>query len=220
MIWSYTANFLTWDNGSRNGFGPDIRLILQNVQFYRDNHVKAFFLEGKSMPAIAYSTELGELRAYLWGKVMWNPNTTQEEFDGYMNDFMEYYYGDAAPLIRKYLNTVYDSLTDNSQYDECMTGHTSYMTDYRSFFHFYDEEGKPSAAFIEELSAIWREINALETLSEQQRVHADCAAVHFYDAAAEGLRYLGTETKDSQFNKLAKEYRSALNELTKRLGLS
>ena len=220
MIWSYTANFLTWDNGSRNGFGPDIRLILQNVQFYKENNVKAFFLEGKSMPTIPYSTELGELRAYLWGKALWNPDMTQEEFDAYLNDFMNYYYGDAAPLIREYLNTVYDSLVDNSQYDECMTGHTSYMTDYRSFFHFYDAEGNPSSAFIEKTAAIWTKINALETLTPQQKLHVECASVHFYDAAAEGLRYLANETKDSQYNTLAREYRSILNELTKRLGLS
>ena len=132
---------------------------------------------------------------------------TAEEFDNYLYGFLDYYYGDAGRLIMKYQDTLNDSLFDNSKYSQYMTGHTVVLADYRSLMHMYDKEGNLSLAFVDELDAIWKEINALETLDEYQRFHTCCAGMQFYSAAAEITNFISTKTKDTSLKTRVNEYR-------------
>ena len=90
----------------------------ENVKFFTDHNVTAVYVEGQQHPADRQSTAMGELRAYLWGRVLWNPDMTEEEFIAYTNDFMNYYYGDAGPLLLKYVDTVYGDMLDNRKYNK------------------------------------------------------------------------------------------------------
>lgn len=208
LIWHYGAYFFSPDNGSCNSVGPNIRVILEDAKFFKANNVRSVFVEGKeSATSNANSMEMGELRSYLWGKVLWNPDMTAEEFDDYLYGFLDYYYGDAGRLIMKYQDTLNDSLFDNSKYSQYMTGHTVVLADYRSLMHMYDKEGNLSLAFIDELDAIWKEINALETLDEYRRFHTCCAGMQFYSAAAEITNFISTKTKDTSLKTRVNEYR-------------
>jgi len=219
LIWHYGAYFLSADNGTCNSVGPNIRVILEDAKFFKANNVRSVFIEGKeSATSNANSMEMGELRSYMWGKVLWNPDMTQEEFDNYLNGFLDYYYGDAGRLIMKYQDKLNESLFDNSKYSKYMTGHTFVLADYRSLIHMYDKEGNLSLTFIDELDAIWKEINALETLDEYQRFHVNCAGMQFYSAASEITNYISTKTNDSALKTRVNEYRRMSRKIKKLCG--
>ena len=221
LIWHYGAYFLDTDSGGCNSVGPNLRVILQDAKFFKEHNVRSVFVEGKEAATqTANSMEMGELRSYLWGKVLWNPDMTQEEFDGYLNGFLDFYYGDAGQLIMQYQDKLNDSLYDNSKYNSFMTGHTVVLADYRSLIHMYDRDGNLSIAFVRELDAIWREIDALDTLSDLQRFHTDCASLQFYSAAMDIARGIYNSTKDEELNKMVLEYRNRRETLRKRCGVN
>ena len=221
MLWNYSANFLGWDNPNRNTLAPNLRIILENAKFYKEYNVINVFAEG--CPSQASTTGLsfqqGELRAYLWGKALWNPDMTQEEFDGYLYDAMNYFYGDAAPLLMQYFDLLNNSMTENLEHCEYMKGHTTPFTDSRVFMNLCDAEGNYNTKFVDELVAIWDEIYALETLTEEQKLRLDHAAIQFYDAAADAYLAVANEARDQAAKKKANDYRKAVKELKERLGV-
>ena len=219
LIWDYSGNYaIDGDCGHRNTLGPNLRVMYDNVQFYLAHDVKYIYAEGKQHGDNQLSLEQGELRTYLWGRIMWNPTMSREEFDGYMNDFMRYYYGDAAPLILQYFDTMNNSLLTDVEKNEFLTGHTAPFTDSRTFFQRYDENGKVSTALVDELSAIWNQIDALDTLTDAQRLHTDCVKVQFYNAAADMYEQVAADTKNRNLREVAKEYENMAKEIMRRAG--
>ena len=96
-IWDYVTNFANYVAPF-----PNFRVLRENMRFFAENHVVGVYPEGNYS---SESGEFGELRAYLLGRLMWDPYMTEEEYDGYMNDFLEGYYGAAAaPYIRKFID--------------------------------------------------------------------------------------------------------------------
>ena len=162
---------------------------------------------------------MGELRAYLWGRVLWNPNMTEEEFIAYTNDFMNYYYGDAGPLLLKYVDTVYGDMLDNRKYNKSMEGHSYPITPYDRFFRIYDTEGNITTAYMDKLAAIWDEIYALDTLTEAQKYRVDCAAVQFYDIATSVYNTIGSKTRDSDVRQKRNDCKAKWRDAKARTGL-
>jgi hypothetical protein len=221
LIWDYSGNYaVDGDCGHRNTLGPNLRVLYDNVQFYLAHDVKYVYAEGKRHSGDELSLEQGELRTYLWGRIMWNPTMSREEFDGYLNDFMSYYYGDAAPLILEYFDTMNSSLVTDVEKDEFLSGHTAPFTDSRTFLQRYDENGKVSTAMVDELSAIWSRIDALETLTEIQRLRTDCVKVQFLNAKADILYQVASETKDRNVKQEAKNCEDLAQEIMARSGRS
>lgn len=221
LIWDYSGNYaVDGDCGHRNTLGPNLRVLYDNVQFYLAHDVKYVYAEGKRHSGDELSLEQGELRTYLWGRIMWNPTMSREEFDGYLNDFMSYYYGDAAPLILEYFDTMNSSLVTDVEKDEFLSGHTAPFTDSRTFLQRYDENGKVSTAMVDELSAIWSRIDALETLTEIQRLRTDCVKVQFLNAKADILYQVANETKDRNVKQEAKNCEDLAQEIMARSGRS
>ena len=50
---------------------------------------------------------LNQLRAYLIAKLLWDANC---DYERHMQEFIEYYYGAAAPFIHKYIKTLTDKV--------------------------------------------------------------------------------------------------------------
>jgi hypothetical protein len=98
FIWNYASNFRAnmlphpnWD-----GLAKDLR-------FFADNKVTGVFEQGDD-----YTNGVGDfvqLRAWLMGKLMWNPNLDQDKL---IDEFLAGYYGPAAPYLRQYLDLVQD----------------------------------------------------------------------------------------------------------------
>ena len=218
-IWTYSGNFQAVDNGDKNGFAPNFRVILQSVKFFIDHNVTAVYVEGQQHPDDRQSTAMGELRAYLWGRALWNPDMTEEEFTAYINDFMNYYYGDAGSLLLKYVDTVYGDMLDNRKYNKLMEGHSYVICEYGRFFRIYDTEGNCTSAYMDKLAEIWDEIGALDTLTETQKYHVDCAAVQFYDIANNVYYTIYSKTRDSDVIQKARSYKTKWRNVKEKIGL-
>ena len=95
-IWDYTTNFHYYISTFAN-FG----VIQKNMLFYAENNVTSMFPQGNSQGA---SGEFGELRAYLLAKLMWDPYMTEEEYYGYMDEFLKAYYGEGWTYVRAFID--------------------------------------------------------------------------------------------------------------------
>lgn len=105
FVWNYVTNFQTYwlPHPNWSGLGADLRL-------FADNKVTGVFEQGDP-----YSKGLGDfvqLRAWLISKLLWNPNLDQKELTA---EFMQGYYGNAAPFLKQYLNVVQQSFIDQNR---------------------------------------------------------------------------------------------------------
>ena len=95
-IWDYNTNFHYFISTFAN-FG----VLRENIQFFAENNVTSIFPQGNNQGT---SGEFGELRAYLIAKLMWDPYMSEEEYYGYMDDFLKAYYGDGWMHIREFID--------------------------------------------------------------------------------------------------------------------
>ena len=97
-IWDYTSNFPLYLMPF-----PNWRVLQPNLQTLAQHNVKGVFEEANR--AENGGTDFNELRNYLLCKLMWNPYC---DIDAHRKEFMEYFYGDAAPFLDEYLNMICD----------------------------------------------------------------------------------------------------------------
>jgi len=113
-IWDYTTNF-------RHHImpHPNLRILGPNVKFFADHNVKGIFEQG------AYTTngaEMAELRAWVLAKLLWNPSLDGQKL---IDEFIEGYYGPAAPHIKAYLNVTHDAVEASGDWLGCFSEHTA-----------------------------------------------------------------------------------------------
>lgn len=113
-IWDYTTNF-------RHHImpHPNLRVLGPNVKFFVDHNVKGIFEQG------AYTTngaEMAELRAWVLAKLLWDPTRSGDQL---VEEFLEGYYGPAAPYMKKYLATVHDAVDQSGDWLGCFEKHTA-----------------------------------------------------------------------------------------------
>ncbi len=95
-IWDYTTDFLFYLAPF-----PNLGVLRRNVQFFKSHNVIGLFEQGNYQ---SYSGELGELRAYLLGKLLWDPAMTEATYNALLDGFLADYYGPGAPHIRAYID--------------------------------------------------------------------------------------------------------------------
>jgi hypothetical protein len=95
-IWDYTTNFRNYIGAFPNGLA-----LQSNVRFFRDHHVVGLFEQGAYQGRHA---DFAELKAWLLAKWLWNPDLPAEPL---LADFLDGYYGAAAPLVRRYLDELH-----------------------------------------------------------------------------------------------------------------
>ncbi len=97
-IWDYVTDFPHYLTPF-----PNLRVFRANMRFFADNHVVGIYPCGNY--EADESGEFGEMRAYLLGRLMWNPRMSEEEYYGYMADFLDGYYGrESAVYIRRFID--------------------------------------------------------------------------------------------------------------------
>lgn len=94
FIWNYVTNFhgIMFPHPNWDGLAKDLR-------YFAANKVTGVFQQGDS-----YTNGVGDfvqLRDWLNGKLMWNPNLDQSKLT---NEFLNGYYGAAGPFLRQYLD--------------------------------------------------------------------------------------------------------------------
>jgi hypothetical protein len=93
FMWNYVSNFTTlmYPHPNWDGLAKDLR-------YFAAHNVTDIFEQGD-----AYTNNLSDfvqLRTWLMGKLMWNPNLDQDKL---ITEFTNGYYGAAAPYMRAYL---------------------------------------------------------------------------------------------------------------------
>jgi len=113
-IWDYTTNFRHYIMPH-----PNLRVLGPNIKFFADHNVKGIFEQG------AYTTngaEMAELRAWVLAKLLWNPNLDGRKL---IDEFIEGYYGSAAPHIKAYLKVTHDAVEATGDHLGCFSPHTA-----------------------------------------------------------------------------------------------
>ncbi len=97
-VWDYTSNFPLYPMPFANW-----RVLQPNLKAMAKYNVKGVFEEANC--AANGGVDFNELRTYLLCKLMWNPDC---DIDAHRQEFMQYYYGEAAPYLDEYLNMICD----------------------------------------------------------------------------------------------------------------
>jgi hypothetical protein len=103
FVWDYGINF---DN-IVSPF-PNFHILQKNIQLFKKNHVTMHFSQVNGIRGGDFS----EMRAYMIGKLMWNPDL---DADSLMHAFMDGYYGDAAPYLYQYQKIMQGALLASGQ---------------------------------------------------------------------------------------------------------
>lgn len=91
-LWDYTIEFTNYLSPF-----PNFQTFAKNYKLFEQNQVKGLFVQGYAdVPGDLY-----ELRQYLLAKIIWN---TQIDIEEVTNDFLNGFYGKAAPFVKKYIN--------------------------------------------------------------------------------------------------------------------
>jgi hypothetical protein len=113
-IWDYTTNFRHYVMPH-----PNLRVLGPNVKFFVDHNVKGIFEQGAYQ---SYGSEMAELRAWVLAKLLWDPSHDEELLT---NEFIEGYYGPAAPDIKAYLKITHDAVEASGDWLGCFESHTA-----------------------------------------------------------------------------------------------
>lgn len=165
-IWDYAVC-----DSSQNHPGPNLDVLWDNMQCFKNNHVI-----GQFQNSFGYETgEFGELRQYLIGRLLWDPGMSREQFNKLRAEFMEDYYGAAAPYISEYI----DLMNANSRKTgiTAWNGHTAIWTDDKVFYT-PQIDGKKSYETINKCSELWEKALSC-TLDDVTFSHVEKSSLHF-----------------------------------------
>ena len=113
-VWNYVTNFsnFLFPHPNMSALGKDIR-------FFVKNKTLGLFEQGD-----AYSTtgDFIRLRTWVLAHLLWDPSRDQEAL---IREFVEGYYGPAAPHLLDYLDLVHDAVEKSGARLACFTGDTS-----------------------------------------------------------------------------------------------
>jgi len=84
---------------------PNLLSMQHDMQHFTGHGARGIFVEGSYEPG----SEFAELRTYLLAKLLWDQDF---DVDAGIDEFLEAYYGPAAPMLREYIDTMYRALTD------------------------------------------------------------------------------------------------------------
>ncbi len=98
FIWDYTTCFAHYPTPH-----PNWRSLQPNMRAFVKNGVTGVFEQGNG--AKGGGTDLNELRAYVIAKLLWDKDT---DVARHIREFTDAYYGDAAPMVRAYIDLICD----------------------------------------------------------------------------------------------------------------
>ena len=168
-VYDYTYNFAS----TEASVGPNIDIMRDNFQAFKACGLIGLLLEGDHM---SETGEFAELRNYLLNRLMWNPDMTKAEFDKIRAEFMEDYYGAAAPYISEYIDLM--NSTSRRTGLTAWDGHTSVYTD-PSVFYAPKVDGKSDFTVINKCKELWDAAYAC-TLTDEELAHVEKSSIHYY----------------------------------------
>lgn len=179
FVWNYVTNFRNTILPHPNwaGLGPDLR-------FFAANNVKGVFQQGDS-----YTNGVGDfvqLRAWLMGKLMWNPNLDQNKLT---DEFLQGYYGPAAPYLKQYLDLIQESFQSQKRTLSTFNTDFSYLT--------LDTMNQAIELFRQAKGAV-KDDKVLSDRVHRESISLTAATLYLYNnlkqtAAREGKKFWGPE---------------------------
>jgi hypothetical protein len=159
FIWNYTTNFKypMFPNPNWAGLAKDLR-------FYAAHHVTGIFAEADSVTNGV--GDFTQLRAWLLGKLMWDPNLDQDKL---IDEFLNGYYGAAGPYLGQYLDLIEQSFLSEKRK----------LTAYNDNFSFFtlDVTNRAIALFDEAAQAV-KDDPALSARVRRTRLSLDAAVMY------------------------------------------
>ncbi|MBM3887624.1 MAG: DUF4838 domain-containing protein [Verrucomicrobia bacterium] len=107
-IWDYVTNFAHYLLPH-----PNLDVLEANIRFFIAHGVRGIFEQGE------YQTpggEMLELRSYIIARLLWNPDYGAKRA---LDEFLNGYYGPAAPPIRKYIRLLHDKVKKDNIHIRC-----------------------------------------------------------------------------------------------------
>jgi len=141
-VWDYTTDF-----GHYQQPFPNFDSLQSNVRFYVNHGVKSLFEQGNYSKGGA--GEMEPLRAYILAKLLWNPDADVKK---HIDEFVNAYYGKAAPKILAYIEAIHRPVRENGQH-----------------IHIFD---KPTSTYLkaEVLDAAEKILDDAEQLAENDQI--------------------------------------------------
>ncbi len=104
-VWDYVTSFRPYIIPH-----PNLRVLAPNVRFFVNHGVKGLFEQGNYQSA---GGEFAKLKAWMLAKLLWDPSRDTEAL---IDEFVNGYYGDAAPFIREYITKLHDTAEATDYY--------------------------------------------------------------------------------------------------------
>lgn len=105
FVWSYATNF------KKAMFPhPNWRSLATDLRFFAEHNVHGVFSQGD-----CYTGDVGDftqLRAWLMGKLLWNPELDQKALT---EEFLNGYYGTAGPFLGQYLDLITEAFEEQER---------------------------------------------------------------------------------------------------------
>lgn len=103
FVWDYGVNFHNYLSPF-----PNFHIIQKNMQLFKEHNVTMHFSQVNGYKG----TDFAEMRAYMLGKLMWNPYL---DADSLMCSFMDGYYGKAAKYLYQHQKIMQGALIASHQ---------------------------------------------------------------------------------------------------------
>jgi len=114
FIWDYVTNFANYILPH-----PNLRVLAPNIRFFVKNHVIGLFEQGDAGSTVG---DFVRLRAWLLAHLMWDPRRDDRAL---VREFLDGYYGPAAPHLAAYLDRLHDAAERSGVYLRCYMPDTS-----------------------------------------------------------------------------------------------
>ena len=137
-IWDYTTNYANYLLPF-----PNLQVLSENLRMFRRFGVRGVFEQGNF--SLGRSSALGELKIYLLGKLLWDPDQAVESLTA---DFVQGYYGSAAIPMARYVDLWRNACGPDDHAGIYDAPDASYLT---------DEILRKADTFLEEALALARE---------------------------------------------------------------
>jgi hypothetical protein len=113
-VWDYVTNFANYILPH-----PNLRVLAPNIRLFVDHKCIGLFEQGDSGCSCS---DFPELRAWLLAHLMWDPSLDEGAL---AREFLEGYYGAAAPALQAYLDLIHDAVQRTGTYLRCFMPDTS-----------------------------------------------------------------------------------------------
>lgn len=197
FIWNYVTNFSNYILPH-----PNMRVLAPNLRFFVDHRTIGLFEQGDAGSTVG---DFVRLRAWLLAHLMWNPQADEKAL---IRQFLEGYYGPAAPHLAAYLECTHDAAERSGVYLRC------YMNDTSAWMTL--EDLNQATRHFDQAQAAVAGDATLAARVRRERLPLDHAWLQRYYglkrlARAKGLEFLGPKepvAAAAEYIRLAREWKT------------